>query len=271
MPDQAVFPWQIWSGWERKRNRRTAEPLGKRSVLEAEPIGIVIKMSSESESETTQGDLGQLGIFGPVRRQAADFVEKPVPAAPSRPPAALQWIAQPGGAAFPCDAKGGFVHPGFDHAPGRFHCRRFAPAQRKTPGLFKQPFRLPAHVRPSGWRAIRQTEHQAETRAEAVAQHGLIPQVKQAKVTGEGRAAQGEEGNAEGSGTQRRLPALRTGVGLQIVDAIPLRQARRSGDFAQRDSGDGLGQRGGEGVRSIGHKASLIEQGGNGFFGLEYE
>ena len=57
MPEQAVFPWQIWSGWERKRNRRTAEPLGKRSVLEAEPIGIVIKMSSESESETTQGDL----------------------------------------------------------------------------------------------------------------------------------------------------------------------------------------------------------------------
>lgn len=223
MPDQAVFPWQIWSGWERKRNRRTAEPLGKRSVLEAEPIGIVIKMSSESESEATQGDLGQLGIFGSVRRQAADFVEKPVPAAPSRPPAALEWIAQPGGAAFPCDAKGGFVHPGFDHAPGRFHCRRFAPAQRKTPSLFKQPFRLPAHVRPSGWRAIRQTEHQAETRAEAVAQHGLIPQVKQAKVTGEGRAAQGEEGNSEGSGTQRRLPALRTGVGLQIVDAIPLR------------------------------------------------
>ena len=87
MPDQAVFPWLIWSGWERKRNRRTAEPLGKRSVLEAEPIGIVIKMSSESESEATQGDLGQLGIFGPVRRQAADFVEKPVPAAPSRPPA----------------------------------------------------------------------------------------------------------------------------------------------------------------------------------------
>ncbi len=104
MPDQAVFPWQIWSGWERKRNRRTAEPLGKRSVLEAEPIGIVIKMSSESESEATQGDLGQLGIFGPVRRQAADFVEKPVPAEPSRPPAALQWIAQPDGAAFPCDA-----------------------------------------------------------------------------------------------------------------------------------------------------------------------
>ena len=46
MPDQAVFPWQIWSGWERKRNRRTAEPLGKRSVLEAEPIGIVIKTVS---------------------------------------------------------------------------------------------------------------------------------------------------------------------------------------------------------------------------------
>ena len=98
MPDQAVFPWLIWSGWERKRNRRTAEPLGKRSVLEAEPIGIVIKMSSESESEATQGDLGQLGIFGPVRRQAADFVEKPVPAAPSDfdppllPPAAMATV-----------------------------------------------------------------------------------------------------------------------------------------------------------------------------------
>lgn len=161
MPEQAVFPWQIWSRWEKKRNRRTAEPLGKRSVLEAEPIGIVIKCPRNPNPEATQATSAR--HLRPVRT-GGGFRRKPVPAAPSvlqRRCSGLPSRRR----GLPMRCQGRFRPSRLRPCAGPFHVADSRPRSADAQPL--QPFRLPAHVRPSGWRLSgKRSIRRAETRAE---------------------------------------------------------------------------------------------------------